>query len=55
MRCIAVYIGILHYGWLGALSLCADLVPVSVESGTEVSWQSPRGFEYQVQLSLIHI
>lgn len=49
MRCIAVYIVILHYGWLGALSLRADLVPVSVESGTEVSWQSPRGFEYQVQ------
>ena len=49
MRRIAVYIVILHYGWLGALSLRADLVPVSVESGTEVSWQSSRGFEYQVQ------
>ena len=34
---------------LGALSLCAEMVPVSIESGTEVSWQSSGEFEYQVQ------
>ena len=32
-----------------AIAFSDEVIPVSIESGAEVSWQSARGFEYQVQ------
>ena len=49
MRRAPVCVAFLIHVLLGTLFLGAETIPVSVESGVEISWQSSKEFEYQVQ------
>ncbi len=49
MKFFSASIAVIIQALPGASVLFAEVIPVSVESGTEVSWQSSGEFEYQVQ------
>ena len=49
MKVFSVIIAIIIQAIPVPIALCDDVIPISVESGMEVSWQSSVGFHYLVQ------
>ena len=49
MKFISVSIAVIIQAFPVSFAFCDDEISISVESGTEVSWQSSRGFDYLVQ------
>lgn len=49
MKVFSVSIAIIIQAIPVPIALCDDVIPISVESGMEVSWQSSMGFHYLVQ------
>ena len=49
MKFLSVSIAVIIQAFPVPFAFCDDEIPISVESGTEVSWQSSRGFDYLVQ------